>query len=204
MNSVGKVDEKTSKVPIVVEEEVLELCARGDRRAQNRLYTECYSFMMRICIRYVTSRDDAEDLLNRSFLKVLNGIAKRKKDVPFGLWLRRITINTVIDEFRKNKVRQSHTDVVDFSESATEYDTVSVNGYLEKMESEQVQALINQLPPMSRQVFNLYIMDGYNHKEIATMLGISEGTSKWHLNNARTRLKEQVHKLLPFIKSFAS
>jgi RNA polymerase sigma factor (sigma-70 family) len=203
MNSNWKPDQ-TRDVSLIIDEHVLQGCARGDRKAQYRLYSQCYSYMMGICIRYSHSRDDAEDLLNRSFLKILNGIGKWRKEVPFGLWIRRITINTIIDEYRKNKTRNELTQVVDFSEHQPEFEPGTVNAYLEKMEAEQVQAMVDKLPPVSRKVFNLHIVDGFSHKEIGAMLNISEGTSKWHLNNARTRLKEQVQKFLPFIKTVAS
>jgi RNA polymerase sigma factor (sigma-70 family) len=194
----------TSNVPIVADEQLLDECARGDRRAQYRLYSQCYSFMMSICIRYTPSRDEAEDLLNRSFLKILNSVGKRRKEVPFTLWVRRITINTVIDEYRKNKKANAQTELVDFNENPGEFEGAAINTYLEKVEAEQLQALINTLPEMSRKVFNLFAVDGYSHKEIAELLGMSDGTSKWHLNNARTRLKEQIAKRLPYLKNLAS
>jgi RNA polymerase sigma-70 factor (ECF subfamily) len=160
--------------------------------------------MMSICIRYTHSRDDAEDLLNRSFLKVLNNLGSKKDNVPFALWVRRITINTVIDEFRKNKKKVQFTEINDHDGETEEPDANVVNEYLEQVKVEHLQSLINKLPEASRKVFNLYAVDGFGHKEIAAMLNISEGTSKWHLNAARTRLKELVFKDLPQIKSLAS
>lgn len=204
MNKHWSLAGQSSNVPIVANEEVLDKCARGDRRAQYQLYSQCYSFMMTICIRYTHSRDEAEDLLNQSFLKVLNNIGKRRKEVPFGLWIRRITINTIIDEFRRNKKMNEQTELVDFTEENPEYDGRVLNTYLEKAEAEQLQALVNTLPEMSRRVFNLFALDGYSHKEIAELLGISEGTSKWHVSNARSRLKDLILKHLPYLKNLAS
>lgn len=203
MNSDWSIGQ-TSNVPIVDDEQLLDACARNDRRAQYRLYSQCYSFLMGICIRYTVSRDDAEDLLNRSFLKILQNIGGRRKEVPFGLWARRITINTIIDEFRKKRKEAAQTEIVDFTERADEYDSVTVNSYLRKVEAEQLQALIDKLPETSRQVFNLFAVDGFSHKEISAMLGMSEGTSKWHMNNARTRLKEMIAQQLPQLKTIAS
>ncbi len=191
-------------MPIIVDEQLLADCARNDSRAQYRLYDLCEYFMMNICIRYTNSQDDAEDLLNRSFLKILNNIGKYKKEIPFELWVRRITINTIIDEYRKNRKRKEATELVDFDEKQNEFDNIAVNNYLAKMEAEQLQTLIDSLPQINRQVFNLYVVDGFNHKEIATLLNIPEGTSKWHLSNARARLKEQISKSLPYLKTLAS
>ncbi|HTL83473.1 MAG TPA: RNA polymerase sigma factor [Bacteroidia bacterium] len=204
MNNNWYSDGQNRNVPIVTDEQILTACARGDRRAQSRLYQQCYSFMMSICIRYTHSRDDAEDLLNRSFLKVLNNLGSKKDNVPFALWVRRITINTVIDEFRKNKKKVQFTEINDHDGETEEPDANVVNEYLEQVKVEHLQSLINKLPEASRKVFNLYAVDGFGHKEIAAMLNISEGTSKWHLNAARTRLKELVFKDLPQIKSLAS
>ncbi|HEU4717194.1 MAG TPA: RNA polymerase sigma factor [Bacteroidia bacterium] len=193
-----------ANVPIVVEDQLLADCVRGKSRAQYRLYSLCYSFMMSVCIRYTASRDDAEDLLNRSFLKILSNIEKYRKEVPFGLWVRRITINTIIDEYRKNRKEKEMTELVDFDEQEVESDTAAINGFLEKTDAEQLQRLIDHLPEMSRKVLNLFVVDGYGHKEISEMLNISEGTSKWHLNNARTKLKELITKFLPHFKTLAS
>lgn len=185
---------QATNVPIVTDEKLLEDCARGDRGAQYRLYSQCYSFMMSICIRYCNSRDDAEDLLNRGFLKVLNSIGKRRKEVPFPLWMRRIMINTIIDEYRKKKLLNEQRELVDFDDREHEADGTVINSYVEKMNAEQLQVLIDTLPETSKRIFNLFAVDGYSHKEIAAMTGMSEGTSKWHVNNARTRLKELIAK----------
>jgi RNA polymerase sigma factor (sigma-70 family) len=204
MNNTWPLTGHLRNVSIIVDEQLLAGCVRNDSRAQYHLYDLCENFMMSICTRYTHSKDDAEDLLNRSFLKVLNNIGKYAKEIPFELWVRRITINTIIDEYRKNKKRKEATDLVDFNEIPNEFDHVAVNSYLAKMEVEQLQTLIDSLPEINRRVFNLFVVDGYNHKEIAALLGIPEGTSKWHLSNARTRLKEMLSKSLPYLKTLAS
>jgi len=187
-----------------IEDSLLGRCRENDRKAQYELYRLCYSFMMSICIRYVRNREDAEALLNQAFLKVLTRLGKYRREVPFPLWVRRITINTVIDEYRRNKKEKEHMDYVDFTESPDEYNAVSLNTCVAKMDVERLHALIEKLPATSRRVFNLYIVDGYAHKEIADMLGMSEGTSKWHLNFARNKLKEWIAIDLPALKHVAS
>ncbi|TND00382.1 MAG: RNA polymerase sigma-70 factor, ECF subfamily [Bacteroidetes bacterium] len=189
---------------IVIEDQLLRDCSRGDSKAQYKLYRACYSFLMGICIRYAPSREDAEELLNSGFLKVLNQIDKRRPEVPFVLWIRRIMINTIIDEFRKKKLERETIEYVDFGESPDEYDAVSVNEFIARMDVEQLQVLIDRLPQMSRKVFNLFVVDGYGHKEIAEMLGMSEGTSKWHVNFSRNKLKEWLAASIPNLQHAAS
>lgn len=186
---------------INVEDKLLHDCARGERKTQYRLYSLCYSFLMGICIRYSATRADAEDLLNASFLKILTNINAYRKEVPFVLWIRRITINTSIDVYRKQSKEKKMMVLTDFQEEYVE--ATSSNEYLRKMDSEQLALLIAQLPDASRRVFNLFVVDGYSHKEIAAMLEISEGTSKWHVNFARTQLRQLIVKH-SLIKTMAS
>lgn len=145
---------------------------------------------MSICSRYERNKEDAEELLNQSFLKVLTNLDKYKKDIPFKMWMRKITVNTIIDEYRKNKKMKELTQPVDFSDehySNTAYDE---NEYMKRVDTEEILNMINNLPEVSRNVFNMYVVDGFSHKEIAGMLGISDGTSRWYLNNAKTELRK--------------
>ena len=187
-----------------IDEAILEACLEKNSRAQFRLYKLCYSFLMGICVRYNKNREDAEEVLNMGFLKMLNNISKYKKEVPFTLWMRRIMINTIIDEYRKNKKGKELFQPIDFNEYHEEFDDAVVNDYVKKMDTEQLQLLIDKLPTMSRSVFNLFVIDGYKHEEIGKMLGMSTGTSKWHLNLARTRLKEMISKMQSYYKIAAS
>lgn len=187
-----------------IDEALIRACQEHDRKAQHRLYRECYSFLMNICMRYQHNREDGEALLNQAFLKILNGIPKYRSEVPFALWIRRIMINTVIDEFRKNRKANELTELADFSEPDEHYDSSTMNTYVDKMNVEELETLIGKLPDMSRKVFNLYAVDGFAHKEIAALLGMSEGTSKWHVNFARTKLKEWIAIHIPEFKQVAS
>lgn len=187
-----------------IDEALIRACQERDRKAQHRLYRECYSFLMNICMRYQHNREDGEALLNQAFLKILNGIPKYRSEVPFALWIRRIMINTVIDEFRKNRKTNELTEFADFTEPEDRFDSATMNTYVDKMNVEQLEKLIGKLPDMSRKVFNLYAVDGFAHKEIAALLGMSEGTSKWHVNFARTKLKEWIAIHIPEFKQVAS
>lgn len=179
---------------------LLKDCRNEKRRAQHELYKLCYGCMMSVCMRYEKNKEDAEFLLNQAFFKVLTNLDKYQEHIPFEAWLRRITINTVIDEFRKNKKHK-----VDYVESPMDLAPVTVMNFNEadqQFEAEYLQKLIEQLPPVSKQVFNLYAIDGYNHKEIGEKLDMSEGTSKWHLSSARAKLKQLLRKALNNVAVF--
>lgn len=175
-----------------IDQQLLENCLKGKEKAQYTLYRKCYGVLLSICRRYSRDHDEENVLLNTGFLKVLNGLQKYRTEVPFEAWIRRIMINTVIDEHRKNKKYKEtfeHTGEVDESRSnlQIEYNTAEL-----EFNAEQLLEFIQRLPPMSREVFNMYAIDGYSHREISVALGISGGTSKWHLNNARTKLQEMI------------
>lgn len=144
---------------------------------------------MSVCSRYERNKEDAEEILNQSFLKILTSLDKYKKEVPFKLWIRKITVNTIIDEYRKNKKNKEVMKQTDFNDAYDSKDHYELNEYFKKTEGEEIYQLINTLPEMSRTVFNLYVVDGFSHKEIAGLLGFSDGTSRWYLNSAKTELK---------------
>ncbi|HEY0978193.1 MAG TPA: RNA polymerase sigma factor [Flavobacteriales bacterium] len=170
----------------MITDELIARCARKDARAQYELYRALYGTMMAICSRYEKNLSDAKDRMNQGFLKILENIGNRGNDVPFEPWARRILINTVIDGFRKEQRRKEHEQV---GVDQTMDSNPGINEYLQQMEAEALTALMQRLPGMSRQVFNLFAIDGYGHAEIASMLGISEGTSKWHVSTARAQLQ---------------
>jgi RNA polymerase sigma-70 factor (ECF subfamily) len=128
------------------------------------------------------------------FLKILNNLEKYNEEVPFKAWIRKIMINTLIDEYRKHK---KQSEVIDFVEEYYENGSYyEQNGAIDKMSAAQIHSLIAKLPPMAQQVFNMFVIDGYSHKEIGEILDIEEGTSKWHLNSARQKLKEMLEHLV--------
>ncbi|MBI1316426.1 sigma-70 family RNA polymerase sigma factor [bacterium] len=183
-----------------IEATLIEACRMQDRKAQHELYKRCYSGLMGICLRYEKNREDAEALLNMAFFKILTRMDQYSDAIPFEAWAKRVTINTVIDEFRK-KTR----DKLDFVESfdySMPLDSMDYNEAEQRYDAESLEALIRTLPPISQKVFNLYILDGYNHKEIGEMLSISEGTSKWHLSTARKTLQGLLRKLVDKVALF--
>jgi len=141
--------------------------------------------------------EDAMALLNLGFLKILNKLDTYKTHIPFEAWIRRVMINTIIDEYRKNKRYNEKTDKVDFGSSYTKFEGMVVYNEAEDMLGvEEIERMVQQLPSAAQRVFNLYVIDGYTHKEIGEMLGISVGTSKWHLSDARKRLRKMIERVM--------
>ena len=181
-----------------IEIDLITACIRKERKAQYELYKQTYRYLMSICIRYTQSYEEAQEALNTGFLKVLNNLEKYQSHIPFKAWIRRVIINTLIDEYRKEK---KHRDNIKYVEDFEELPVAAaVNDAISKMDVEEIHKLIVQLPPMSQKVFNLYVVDGFEHKEIADMLGISEGTSKWHLHFSREQLKSMLTKMAYAVK----
>ena len=156
---------------------------RKEKWAQKRLYEEYYGSMMGICLRYAGDQEEALDILHEGFIKVFRNIRKYRPGTSLNAWIRRIMINTSIDYYRKKSRRR--TDDLDqaYNVQSHEADAVSVCSEQEILES------IQQLSPAYRTVFNLYVIEGYSHKEIAEQLHISESTSRSNLVKARLKLK---------------
>lgn len=169
-------------------EKLIAGCAKGDRECQRKLYELFYSKMMGVCIRYASNHEDAKDLLHDGFLKVFSHIKKFSHAGSFEGWVRRIMINTVIDNFRKNR-NIFLKDANDLQNLQNEEPDLDVLGQLS---TEDVLKAVQQLSPAYRAVFNLYVIEGFSHKEIAKELSISIGTSKSNLMKARNNLKKIV------------
>lgn len=176
----------------MVDAALIARCIKQEPKAQYALYRALYAPMMAICSRYERNRDDALDRLNQGFLKILSNLEKRRPEVPFELWTRRIMINTVIDNHRQGKQRREMESLDAPLDEGTHSE---VNDYLNQMDAEAFADLLKRVPEMSRRVFNLFAIDGFAHNEIAQMLGISEGTSKWHVSHARQVLQHAIARL---------
>ncbi len=145
--------------------------------------------MMAICWRYAKNQEDAVSFVNAGFLKVLLNIKKYKPEVPFELWLRRVVINEVIDQIRKNKNYKAAIEIRE-TEELPHYHVVPPLNETQEDKLEWIKEKAKELPNMTGKVFNLYAFDGYKHQEIAKMLNISEGTSQWHFSEAKRKLRE--------------
>lgn len=158
-------------------------CIRGETAGQKKLYYGFYGFAMGICLRYAQNRDEAVEILNDGFYKVLTRLERYDPDKPFLPWLARIMTNTAIDHYRSE---MRHPITSDISEMEIYGAEPVINS---KLNYEDLIALIQELPHGYRTVFNLYAIDGYTHEEIAGQLGISIGTSKSNLFKARQKLR---------------
>lgn len=181
---------------------ILNKCKKGDRKAQFDLYNRCFPILMGVCMRYKKDESEAAQILNTGFLKILNGLKKYKDNVPFEAWIRRIMINTVIDEFRKNKKSRDLVEHTNFETPEFYSDQVDYNIADQAFDAEDVQRFIDKLPKMSKRVFNLFAIDGYSHREVSEELGISVGTSKWHLSFARSKVQELMKEAIDSAKIF--
>ena len=184
-----------------VDPELLTACRKGDRKAQHQLYKECYSPLMQVCVRYHNQQDEAVEVLNQGFLKVLTHLDRYRSEVPFKAWIKRIMINTIIDNFRRSKKHRESHQYQDMTQLETEDLLIDYNEADQELDAADIRAMINKLPPISQKVFNLYIVDGYNHKEIAEMLNISPATSRWHVSSSRKTIQKMIGNMLTTIKS---
>lgn len=168
---------------------VIAACRKGNARAQRALVELYYGYVMSIALRYSSGTMDAEEILNDAFLKVFTNLHKYDDQQPFRAWLRSITVNTAIDAFRKRTAVEDRllpleaAAGIDFDENV-----------IRDLSAEEILKLVQSLSPVYRMVFTLYAIEGYSHKEIAVKLGISEGTSKSNLRDARLRLQQKMAK----------
>ena len=166
------------------ENDLINGCRRGDSHAQQRVFDLYSARMYGICLRYVRSSMQAEDVLVMAFTKVFERISQFKGEGSFEGWIRRITVNEALTSLRRSRVMMVETDL-EYADREPDYNALS-----DHLEAEDLLKIIEKLPPGYRVVFNLYAIDGYSHKEIAEQLGISENTSKSQLSRARTYLQK--------------
>ncbi|HEY0056193.1 MAG TPA: RNA polymerase sigma factor [Pedobacter sp.] len=170
-------------------DDLLDGCKREERRTQELLYKLLASRMLGVCMRYAKDRFEAEDILQVGFVKVFRKVGEFRGDGSFEGWIRRIMVNTAIESYRKN---QRMMNVVDIDEV---FDAPQITFDMNGLEVKDLMNLIQSLSAGYKLVFNLYAIEGYSHKEIASQLGISEGASKSQLSRARAILKEKIKNL---------
>jgi RNA polymerase sigma factor (sigma-70 family) len=170
-------------------DDLLEGCKRGERKVQELLYKMLAPKMLGVCIRYAKDRYEAEDILQTAFVKVFQKVNEFRSDGSFEGWIRRIMVNTAIEAYRKNVKMMN---VVDIDEA---YDIQQSVFDISGLETKDLFKIIDQLSGGYRMVFNMYVVEGYSHKEIATQLGITEGASKSQLSRAKAILREKLIKM---------
>jgi len=174
----------------ISEDDLIRGCMEGDRRMQEEMYRRLSPRMYAVCLRYASNAEEAEDILQEGFIKVFKKLDSYRGDGSFEGWVRRIFVNTAIEHFRRKKYLQP---VTEKEENTIEGKYVSV---LDQLGEKDILELIKQLSPGYRTVFNMYVVEGYSHKEIGEMLGISEGTSKSQLSRAKVILQDMVRNFI--------
>lgn len=180
------------------DESLIEGCINGKRDAQNGLYKRYSSTMLGICMRYSKNRDEAEDILQESFIKVFLNIKGFRKEGSFEGWIKRIVVNTAISHIKKNVRQMFFENPDDFGFSVQESETEDGDGGLMEFNigQEKLLALIQSLPTGYKTVFNMYVIEQMTHQEIAELLGISVNTSKTQLHKARKYLKIRIFEIV--------
>lgn len=166
--------------------DLLEGCIQGNRTAQRELYNRFAPKMYGICLRYAANAEEAEDILQEGFIKVFRKVSSFRREGSFEGWIRRIFVNTAIEQYRKRMYLQP---ITEHEETTVEGKYLSV---LDSLAERDIIKLVQQLSPGYRTVFNMYVVEGYSHKQIAEHLGISEGTSKSQLSRAKQILQDLV------------
>jgi len=184
-------------VSLLDEKALAEQCRKQNRHAQKVLFDKYFNKMMTVCLRYLKSEEDALEAINNAFLKVFAKINQYKSEGSLESWIKRIVINASIDFVRSNKpYRRNFIQTNEFhlyGEPGEENTLTSEGADALDFSKEEIFEMVAELPPATRVVFNLYVIDEFSHRQISENLKISEGTSKWHLSNARKILKEKIN-----------
>ena len=166
--------------------ELVEGCLRGERKWQKVLFEKYYGMMLAVCQRYSKNRDEAKDILQEGFIKVFQKLDQFSFSSSLEAWIRRVMVNTAIDFYRKNASLPTIFEMDEASGVSGQHDVISDMNHAELLN------LLQKLPPGYKIVFNMYVIEGYSHKEIADVLHISEGTSKSQLGKARNYLQKLI------------
>lgn len=166
--------------------ELIKACKRNDPKSQKALYRHFYNYGMTVCSRYARNREEAKEIMNDAFVKIFTKLDQYNFSLSFKAWLNRIMVNTAIDHYRKYQSVPRTVDLV-YAQHIEVNDRV-----LENISAKDILKLVQKLSPSYRIAFNLFVVEGYKHHEIAEKLGISTGTSKSNLAKARLKLKAMI------------
>lgn len=165
---------------------LVESCRSGERTSQQRLYAHFHNYALTVCSRYAATPDEAKEVLNDAFFKIFTKIDRYNSEYSFKGWLHRIVVNTAIDRYRSLQNQPRHDDLSYAMGVEVETEVI------EKLTREEIFKMVVNLSPAYRTVFNLFVVDGFSHAEIAEKLGITEGASKSNLSKARMQLKRML------------
>lgn len=171
---------------MIQDTDLIEGCLQGNRKMQQELYERFAPKMYGVCLRYAGTATEAEDILQEGFIKVFKKMGSFRNEGSFEGWIRRIFVNTAIEHFRKKAYLQP---ITEWEETTVEGKYLSI---LDELAERDIIGLIQKLSPGYRTVFNMYVVEGYTHREISELLGISEGTSKSQLSRAKMILQDLV------------
>ncbi|MEA5425138.1 RNA polymerase sigma factor [Arcicella lustrica] len=177
--------------------EIIKRCLKGDENAFSTIYHQYASKMMVVCIRYSHDREEAKDLLQEGFIRVFQHLNQFKGEGSFEGWIKRIIVNVALEFYRKNTNQRQ---LYEISSDYEEQHPISSEDILSNIHARDLLNLVQKLPPTYRMIFNLYEFEGFKHQEIANQLGISEGTSKSNLFDARKILQRLVSEMMKEIK----
>lgn len=166
---------------------LLAACINNDRIAQRKLYDTYASMVYGIIRRYTSDEATAQDIQSEAFYRIFKRLEQYRFEGAFEGWMRRIAVHAVADHFRKHKPEN-----IPLTEATGDIPAYNDSGGISGLAYKELLALIHELPTTQRTVFNLFVFEQLSHKEIANLLGISENNSRWHLNDARRRLKERI------------
>jgi RNA polymerase sigma-70 factor (ECF subfamily) len=171
-----------------IHEDLIARCKGGDRDAYYRIYSLYSKSMFNVCYRITGNEEDAEDALQEGFISAFKNLETYRADATFGAWLKRIVVNKAINVLKKRKFERmpedERWDVAEVDDQAGDYK--------EELEIGRVKKAIEELPAGYRAVLSLYLLEGYDHQEIAEIMGITESTSKSQLNRAKGKLREKL------------
>jgi len=170
------------------DQELVQGCTNNDRKHQELLYRKYFDSMMHMCLRYTEDRDIAMQIVNNGFLRVFKNIDRFSFKGSLEGWIRKIVYHSLSDYYKK------HSKYIQFLVFEEKEEAIPETA-LSNMYAEDILNLVNELPPATKTIFQLYAIEGYPHKEIAEQLNISIGTSKWHLSTARKTLKRLVNSI---------
>jgi RNA polymerase sigma-70 factor (ECF subfamily) len=174
----------------LTESELIKACKKGDRQAQELLYRRYSPKLYGVCLRYASDREEAKDFLQEGFMKIYNNLYKYKPTGSFSAWLYRLMINVALENIRRNQKRKNTTSLDNLINDPEIEETIFSN-----FGAKSIIKMVQKLPEGYRIVFNLYVVEGYSHKEIAEMLDISESTSKSQLSRAKATLRKLIEKV---------
>jgi RNA polymerase sigma factor (sigma-70 family) len=173
----------------LTERDLIKGCLQEDRHCQEVLFQRYAGKMLTVCRRYARHELEAEDLLQDAFIKVYDNLEKFKFKGSFEGWIRRIVINTALKNYQKSSYKKERIGLESYDDRPIDPDAVA------HLQEEELLKLIHQLPDGYRMVFNLYVIEGFSHKEIAEIMEIGESTSRSQLVKARNMLKKQILKM---------